>query len=281
MEFSPVLLSASEIELLRKLAPKLGNPAPGAVGPASLRIARKSFRLVQDRAAQDYIQGIGKSLIPAQQRDLSEDNPFKVPFAFYLVADKSTDLLAFPSGAIVVPTGVFNLVENEAQLAFLLSDAITEVRERVIFRVVQGDKLARTNLGLFALSANLTIPFAAVPMQDLVSATGESDPESLINQSERVGMQQMIEAGYDAREAPRTWKSFALKQPRLNPVAYSYSVQANRQDLDDALAARRALLMAQLRQNYAGTDLSTLKKDSDEFHKVAMLVLNAGENKQK
>lgn len=218
VEFAPVRTGTNEIKLLQKLAPKLEYPAPGAPEPTKLRIGRTTFRLVQDQAAQAYIQKIGHSLIPAQQRSLADDNPSKVPFNFYMVAGKSTDLLAYPNGVIIVPSAVLNLLENEAQLAFLLSDAIAQVLERDVWRLQQNDKLARSGLGMLTVAAAFTLPLAAIPLEGLSSAMTQSSAEELTEQAERVGMQDMLDAGYDVREAPRTWKAFALKQPPLNPL---------------------------------------------------------------
>jgi hypothetical protein len=172
-------------------------------------------------------------------------------------------------------------LENEAQLAFLLSDAITQVLERDVWRLLQTDKLARSGLGLLTVAADLTLPLAAIPLEGISSAMTQSTAEDLVEQAERVGMEGMLEAGYDVREAPRTWKAFALKEPPLNPLVKDYPEQANRADEDNELALRRGQLMTQLRENYAGVDYSALKKDSDEFHAIAEQMLGAAKKKPK
>jgi hypothetical protein len=278
VEFAPIQTDASEIKLLQKLATKLEDPAPAAPEPAKLLVGQNTFRLVQDQAAQNYIQRVGQSLIPAHQRNLADDNPLKVPFRFYLVADNSTDLTAYPNGVIVVPSAVLNLVENEAQLAFLLSDAITQVLERDVWRLQQSDKLGRTGLRLLTV-ADGVMPVFAVPVTGLFLASKENTAEDLVEQADRVGMERMLEAGYDVREAPRTWKALALKQPPLNPLANEGPDQANRDDEDNEWALRRGQLMTQLRENYPGVDYSALKKDSDEFHAIAERVPGAAKKK--
>ncbi len=288
VEFVPVQITASEKNLLQKLIPKLKDTPPGASGPAELRIARKNFRLVQDQDAQKYVQRIGQSLIPAHQRNLADDNSFKIPFQFYLVADKSTDLLAYPNGVVVVPSGVFSLLEDEAQLAFLLSDAIAQVLERDVWRVLQGDTPARTGLGRAVAVADVAFPLpggsltrVSIAVTQLSLAVTQGSAEGLGGQAEWVGMEEMLDAGYDVREAPRTWKAFALKKPPLNSLVKSYPEETNRADEDNQLAVQRSLLMTQLRENYADVDYSALKKDSNEFHDIALQVISTGKKKEK
>lgn len=231
-----------------------------------------------DQSAQDYIRRIGLSLIPDHQKNLADDNPFRVPFQFFLVEDKSTDLIAYPNGVIIVPSGVFDHLENEAQLAFLLSDAITGILERGIWRLLASDRALKGGLAVAIIAADLTLPLAAVPLEGLSATMTESTVEDLTSQAERVGMERMLEAGYDVREAPRAWKSIALTQPPL--LLKQYPEEANRADLDAGLATHRALLMAELRENFAGVDYSALKKDSDEFHAVAQRLAGAGKKRK-
>jgi len=40
-------------------------------------------------------------------------------------------------------------------------------------------------------------------------------------------------------------------------------------DNHDNNATRRSYLMAELKNNYSETDFSSLKKDSDEFHRIS------------
>ncbi len=76
-----------------------------------------------------------------------------------------------------------------------------------------------------------------------------------------MGLEWMLAAGYDIREAPQSWKavSRAKGDSLTNPFWASHSDPT----------ARRSYLMAQLRNNYSDVDYSILHKDSDEFHQIA------------
>ena len=54
----------------------------------------------------------------------------KIPFRFYVVRNKVPDLNSFESGTIVVNTSLFDVLENEAQLAFLLEQEMAQIVEK-------------------------------------------------------------------------------------------------------------------------------------------------------
>jgi hypothetical protein len=84
---------------------------------------------------------------------------------------------------------------------------------------------------------------------------------SLENQADRVGLEWMLAAGYDIREAPASWKALSMKKGDrpMNPFWDSH----------DNHTARRSYLMAELRNNYSDVDYSKLRIDSEQFHRVA------------
>jgi predicted Zn-dependent protease len=96
---------------------------------------------------------------------------------------------------------------------------------------------------------------------------------SLENQADRVGMEWMLVAGYDIREAPRAWKAVSKKYGD-HPTNLFW-------DSHDNNTTRRSYLMAELRNNYSDADFSRLKKDSDDFHKTASSVQQAMQGKKK
>ncbi len=83
----------------------------------------------------------------------------------------------------------------------------------------------------------------------------------------------MFEAGYDPREAPNVWKQMT-KHYGDHPTNLFWSSH-------DSNTVRRSYLMAELRNNYSEANFCTLKKDSDEFAKVAAAANDASRNKKK
>jgi len=74
----------------------------------------------------------------------------------------------------------------------------------------------------------------------------------------------MLAAGYDLREAPQSWKAVSEKVHGSTTNLF-WSSHEN-------YTARRSCLTAELRNNYSDVDYSRLKKDSEEFHRVANAV---------
>jgi hypothetical protein len=79
-------------------------------------------------------------------------------------------------------------------------------------------------------------------------------------------MEHMIEAGYDAREAARVWKVLSMKFGDQR-TDFFWSDHGNN-------TTRRSYLMAELKNNYAGTNFDSYKRNSDRF-KSAVGALNA------
>ena len=84
----------------------------------------------------------------------------------------------------------------------------------------------------------------------LPSATGYS--RSLEDQADRMGLEYMIDAGYDPREAPRVWKVLTLAEGD-KPTNFFWSNHNNN-------TTRRSYLMAELKNNYPNLDYSKLQK---------------------
>ena len=96
---------------------------------------------------------------------------------------------------------------------------------------------------------------------------------SLENQADREGMERMLQAGYDPREAPRAWKAVAKKYGDRRTNLFW--------DNHDNNATRRSYLMAELKNNYSEADFSSLKKDSDDFHRTAEQIRSSSPGKKK
>jgi hypothetical protein len=262
VEFQHAELEDGESKLWRQLTPKVKEANFTSVKPGELRVARTKYKLVPDKQAQEYINRVGASIIPSHQRDLVNGNPLKVPFTFYLVDDKSFNASAYPNGVVVVHSGLFDVLENEAQLAFVLSHEMTHSVEKHVWREHEYHKKA-----LMALKIGGAIGAAyggrgVADLANMVEAGIRNGyARSLENQADREGMERMLEAGYDPREAPRAWKAVAKKYGDRRTNLFW--------DNHDNNATRRSYLMAELKNNYSETDFSSLKKDSDEFHHIA------------
>jgi hypothetical protein len=244
----------------------------GATGVGALKLG-KQYELLPNRAAQDYLSRIGNSLIPEHQKRLLDGDPLKIPFRFYLVSGKRPDANGYPSGAIVVHSGLFAALNNEAELAFILSREMAFVAEDTSWRNVDyheggSPALAVANVALpasvFLLSPAGTVLSDAIVHHILDDQYGRS----LMNQVDRVALGWTLADGYDIREAPQAWKDLAGKgwgKEAKKDVAAAFGSGADG-DL------RRSYAQSYVAMYYAQLDYSTLKKDSDDFHRVAQQI---------
>ncbi len=258
VEFQHAEVTNDEVRIWRRFAPRVTEPDYTSFQPGELKMHWATFKIVPNHQAQDYISKLGNSLIPAHQKDLPEADPLKIPFKFYLVDKKSFNAASYPNGVVIVNSGVFDVLENEAQLAFVLSHEISHAVEKHVWLQHQYHR----NELLALRAGGAFIPYGGSFVADLLaSGIRNQYSRSLENQADRVGLEWMLAAGYDIREAPQSWKavSRAKGDSLTNPFWASH----------DNATARRSYLMAELRNNYSDVDYSILRKDSDEFHRVA------------
>lgn len=269
IEFQHGELQDGEAKLWKRFDPKVKDPDYSSFVPGELKMHWKTYRILPNREAQGYIAKLGESLIPAHQKDLPADDPLKIPFRFYLVEAKSVNAVCYPNGVVLVHSGVFDVLQNEAQLAFVLSHEISHAVEKHVWEAHQ---YHRTEL--IALRAGgAFVPFGdGLATSLLASGIQNQYARSLENQADRVGLEWMLAAGYDLREAPASWKAVSMKKGdrEMNPFWDSH----------DNHTTRRSYLMAELRNNYSDVDYSKLKKDSEQFHQVVEIV-NASEGDKK
>lgn len=274
VEFQHAEMEDGETKLWARLRPKIKDPDYSGLRSGELRMEKAKYKLIPSREAQEYIGKLGASIIPAVQRDLPAGDPLKIPFHFYLIQDKSFNASAYPNGVVIVHSGLFDVLENESQLAFVLSHEVTHATEKHTWRQHEYHKKALTALKIGGM---VGAGFGGRGVMDITNmiegAIRNGYARSLENQADRVGLENMLAAGYDIREGPRTWKVVSKKYgDRATNLFW---------DNHDNNTTRRSYLMAELRNNYSDANYSHLKKDSDDFHRVAEVVQQAEQNKKK
>jgi hypothetical protein len=261
VEFEHAELAKGEADLRNQWTPNVKEPDYSASKPGQLKMTYKKYKILADRDTQEYVSDLGKRLIPQHQKDLPVGSPLKIPFRFYVVSNKVPDLNSFESGTIIVNSGLFDVLENEAQLAFLLEQEVAQIVEKQGWRDREYHKRQITALEVGGLAGLAVpgLPFALMPAAKSV-LNGDDYARSLQNQAERVGLEWTLDSGFDIREAPKAWKALSLKGiPSENVLWTMYE-------------ARRSYAVAELKIHYSSLDYSNLKKDSDDFHRITQKV---------
>jgi hypothetical protein len=207
--FTPNAVSDKEAKLLDK-----NDYDPAAVDPkAKQNVAREIFLGIDpkkippysDPAMQARINRIGASLIPAFQRSLPDDDLRKVLFKFQVVDNhKWKDALTLPTGVILIPHQVVDKLQNDSQIATVLADNIAAALEKQRYRMqsarknLTGTSLAGDAAGIFVPGLSLATGIATYSAEKKI----ETD---LVNQSGRVSLGLLHDAGYDLTQAPIAW----------------------------------------------------------------------------
>ena len=145
----------------------------------------KRFPPFKDAAMQARIEKIGSDLVPAYQRALAGSDPAKIDFRFQLIDTKLLrDALTLPNGIILVPHQVVERLQNDSQLATVLADGMARALERQQYRT-QGERKVAWLVG--GMSSEMAI------------RTEEKE------QSGRVSLALLHDAGYDIDQAPVAW----------------------------------------------------------------------------
>jgi hypothetical protein len=259
IEFQESEVTPGESRLWKTLTPKIKEANFTSSRPEELRIQQVGkFKLLPDAGVQKYVQDLGMSLIPKYQRELPLGDPRKIPFQFFVVQEKVPNAFALANGTVVVNSGLMLVLENEAQLAAVISHEITHATEKHTYRQLQYHKKALTALKIGAAVGSIWGGRGVVDLANLTEgAIRNGYSRSLENQADRIGMEYMMAAGYDPREAARVWKVMAVKLGEQS-TNFFWSDHDNN-------STRRTYLMAELRNNYSGMDFDGYKRNTERF----------------
>lgn len=256
-----------------KISTKPFNGAQALAGEVKIANVGK-FKTLPDQEVQDYVARIGRQLVPEYQRNLSETDPARIPFRFFVVQEKAPNAFALPNGIMVVNSGLFDVLDNEAQLAAVIGHEIAHAIQEHTWRQQEYRKGTRTAL---ALGAALAAAYGVYSVSDaltLVQAAMQNGyARALENQSDRLGLEYMVNAEYDPREAPRVWKAITTKLGDA-PTDFFWSSHDNN-------ATRRSYLMNELKNNYATLDYSKFQTRDADFASMVARVRSASSGKRK
>jgi Peptidase family M48 len=273
IEFSTNDLEDGEAKMWKSL--KTSVKTAQGLRPGELKIDKVGkFKLLPDAEVQAYIDTLGQRLIPAYQRNLPVGDPRKIPFQFHVVQNKSVNAFATPNGIIVVNSGLMEMVENEAQLAAVVGHEIAHATHEHTWRQQQYHKKKRLGIAIAGAVASAYGMHSLADMATLVNgAIVNGHQRVLENQSDRIGLQYMIDAGYDPRQAPAVWKLMA----RTNGVQVTDFFWSRH----DNAPTRRSYLMNELKNNYRDIDYSPLRMNAEDYSRIKAAVTAANGQKKK
>lgn len=212
------------------------------------------MKLLHDKTVQEYVSHLGDSLLPAGAKGTSK----ALEFRFFVVEDSSINAAALPDGTVLVNTALLGAVENEAQLAFVLSHEISHTLQVHYWREVHETRPQRIGLFIAGLAAGYFIGDLGVFMSQLgmVSVINGHQRE-LENQADRLGLQNVIEHGYDPRLAPGFMKIIIER--------YGNRSTSKLWSNHDSAVLRGSFLTVQLMKQYPEHHFDGTRVNTDAF----------------
>ena len=229
VKLSPDVVSKFESKLRTRTAYD-DSPAATKKKPGKTRLSDKAnpplatkFPRYSNAEMQARIDRIGNSLIPAYQRNLLKTDPARFEFRFVLVDEKKWhDAITLPSGVILVPYQVVERLPNDAQLATVLADNIACALEKQAYRALPRDIALSAALDGAAVAGWFVPGLGVASLIEGSAQSSEFLAQSEIfkqaeDQSGRVSLGLLQDAGYDITQAPQAW--WLLSAKKTKPLA--------------------------------------------------------------
>jgi hypothetical protein len=212
------------------------------------------MKLLAERSVQEYVSSLGDSLIPAGAKGTKRP----IEFRFFVVEDPEINAASLPDGTVLINTGLLGALENEAQLAFVLSHEMAHVLQVHYRREVEETRGSRIGLTIAGVAAGAFIGNAGVFMAQIgIASVVNGHQRELENQADRLGLQNVIEHGYDPREAP----NFS----RIIINHYGNRTTSKLWSNHESSVIRGSFLTVQLMHEYPETHWDGAKKNTSAF----------------
>lgn len=153
---------------------------------------------------QHYVADLGTSLLPAGAPGTTK----ALEFRFFVVEDPSINAQALQDGTVLVNTGLLGVVESEAELAFVMSHEIAHVLQAHSWREANETRGARVGLVIAGIAGAAFVGDLSLFLSGLgMEAVVNGHQRALENQADRLGLQNIIDRGYDPREATKLMRT--------------------------------------------------------------------------
>jgi hypothetical protein len=156
------------------------------------------MKLFPVKEVQDYVSELGLKLLPAGANVTARS----LEFRFFVVEDAHINAATLPDGTMMVNTGLLASVDDEASLAFVLSHEISHVLQAHYWREQNDRVLLKTLIKVGTIAGKYYIGDLAEFLGYLgMAAVVNGYSRNIENQADRIGMQNIIEKGFDPKPA--------------------------------------------------------------------------------
>jgi predicted Zn-dependent protease len=197
----------------------------------------KRAKTYDDPLLEDYLSTLADRLLPDSVRAAGGPG-----VRVGVIRDPTLNAFAMPNGRIYVHTGLLARVENEAQLATVLGHELTHYTNRHALRFTRDARNKQILYTVLGMAASIGIAAAAgsrAESGDRVGAAVLSQTANAVlglglqlaalasingygrdleREADAEGLERLVRAGYDPREAPRVFELLRQDAPDRGPI---------------------------------------------------------------
>ena len=246
----------------------------------------KTGKIYDDPLLEEYLSGVAARLVPAEVQAAGAP-----PVRISVFRDPTLNAFAMPNGKVYIHTGLLARVENEAQLATILGHELTHVTNRHALKFNRDARNKQILFTLAGIAAALGVSVAAgsqaregnwvaaevlrttsnlflgLGLQLAFVAAVNGFGRDLEREADAEGMDRIVKAGYDPREAPRVFE--LLKQDYGDSTRLENFFFGNHPRLEERIASTQELL----RSRSAPRDADRLVRNTEDFQRRTRVVV--------
>ncbi|WP_305043805.1 M48 family metalloprotease [Geoalkalibacter sp.] len=179
-----------------------------------ISIGQKTFPQVLQQMGGDYPDPVLRAYVEqVGQRVARYSHRPDLPYQFAVINDSTPNAFALPGGPIAITRGLLVVMENEAQLASVLGHEVGHVTARHSVAGMQRGALLNVGLAVISGVAGDAAygPLAQQAGQLAATLIDNTYSREQERESDRLGIDYMVRAGYDPRGAVQLQELFYRK----------------------------------------------------------------------
>lgn len=196
--------------------PKFTDEDEGRMAQAQAQKFDAAHRMWPEPLLETYLTGLVQKIAAG-----ARPRPF--PYRVRVVSDASVNAFTFGGGLLYVHAGLIARMENEAQLAMVLAHEIAHVTER---HVTRGIEQAYTTQLISSTAATAGAATGILPTGEPLQIAYDASLNAAVNghgrnqerEADRIGLEYLVAAGYDPREAPITFELLLAEHGDQRPL---------------------------------------------------------------
>lgn len=205
---------------------EMGTNYPSFTDGDELRMAQENAAKFEAQAPLWEDPLLDGYLTDITHRLVAVANPRPFPYRVRVVSDPQLNAFTFGGGFLYVNAGLIARMDNEAQLATVLAHEIAHVTERHIPRGIEGQYGLQVLGQAAATAASHTgvLPREALEAgyQYAMNAAISGHSRAHESEADAVGLEYLVEAGYDPREAPRAFEQLLKEYGDPPPLKHFF-----------------------------------------------------------